>query len=99
MDPKSLLKLLVETESPSHDKAAVDRVGAIVTEEACKLGAQVEIISNPETGNHIVARFYSSAEVPSAPILLLCHMDTVFPPGTIKKFPYREADGKISGPG
>jgi len=46
MDTKSLLKHLVETESPSHDKAAVDRVGAIVAEEARKLGAQVEILPN-----------------------------------------------------
>jgi len=99
MDPKSFLKLLVETESPSHDKAAVDRVGAIVAEEARKLGAQVEIISNPETGNLILARFYPSDEAHSAPILLLCHMDTVFPIGTINQFPYREADRKISGPG
>ena len=54
MDIKSLLKLLVETESPSHDKSAVDRVGAIVAEEARKLGAQVEIIPNQETGDHIL---------------------------------------------
>lgn len=32
-------------------------------------------------------------------ILLLCHMDTVFPLGTLSKMPYREADGKIFGPG
>ncbi len=99
MDTKSLLKLLVETESPSHDKAAVDRVGVIVAEEAGKLGAQVEILSNPETGNLILARFYPSDKAHSAPILLLCHMDTVFPIGTINQFPYREANGRISGPG
>ena len=99
MDTKSFLKLLAETESPSHDKVAVDRVGAIVAEEARKLGAQVEIISNPETGNHVLARFHPSDETPAAPILLLCHMDTVFPIGVINRFPYREADGKISGPG
>jgi len=32
MNTKSLLQTLVEAESPSHDKAAVDRVGAIVAE-------------------------------------------------------------------
>ncbi|MGZ9163583.1 MAG: M20 family metallopeptidase [Anaerolineales bacterium] len=103
MELKSLLKLLVETESPSHDKAAVDRVGAIVAEEARKLGAQVEIIPNKETGDHVLARF----EFPSpkgrgqdeAGILLLCHMDTVFPLGTLSKIPYREVDEKIFGPG
>jgi glutamate carboxypeptidase len=103
MDIRSLLKRLVETESPSHDKAAVDRVGVMVAEEARKLGAQVESIPNQQTGDHVLARFHPSLAAvrlpPAAPILLLCHMDTVFPLGTIDKFPYREAQGKIMGPG
>jgi glutamate carboxypeptidase len=97
MDHKSLLKLLVETESPSYDKAAVDRVGEIVAEEARKLGAQIEIIPNRETGDPVLARWTTPGS--EASILLLCHMDTVFPLGTIEKFPYREQGGKISGPG
>jgi glutamate carboxypeptidase len=113
MDMKLLLKRLVETESPSHDKSAVDRLGAIVAEEARKLGAQVEIISNKETGDHVLCRFSSPSGSPRGMlppsgtmregqgegILLLCHMDTVFPLGTLKSMPYREADGKIFGPG
>jgi len=95
MNTKSLLKTLVETESPSHNKAAVDRVGAIVADEAHKLGAQVEIISNNETGDHVLAKWGSGKDG----ILLLCHMDTVFSLGTLSKMPYREADGKIFGPG
>ncbi|HMD79727.1 MAG TPA: M20 family metallopeptidase [Anaerolineales bacterium] len=105
----SLLKTLVETESPSHDKSAVDRVGAIVVEETRKLGAQVEIIPNKETGDHVLCRFSSpGGRLQSAPlggsrgeggILILCHMDTVFPLGTIDQTPYREQDGKIFGPG
>ncbi|RPJ24779.1 MAG: M20 family peptidase [Chloroflexi bacterium] len=97
MQSISLLKLLVETESPSQDKTAVDRVGVIVAGEARKVGAQVEVIPNKETGDHVLARFPSIQ--PSAPILLLCHMDTVFPLGTIHKTPLREGDGKIFGPG
>lgn len=101
MNTRALLKRLVETESPSYEKVAVDRVGAIVVEEARKLGAQIEITPNQETGDHILARFTPSAAVfsPSVPILLLCHMDTVFPLGTIDKFPYGESGGKITGPG
>ena len=99
MDKKSLLQRLVETESPSHQKAAVDRVGAIVAEQARTLGAQVEILPNDETGDHILAHFSSAVSGASSSILLLCHMDTVFPLGTIEKFPYREVDGKITGPG
>ncbi|MDQ2692049.1 MAG: M20 family metallopeptidase [Chloroflexota bacterium] len=100
MNPKELLKTLVETESPSHEKAAVDRVGSIVAEEMRRLGGQVEILPNQETGDHILAHFAQSrVETADKPILMLCHMDTVFPLGTIDTFPYREADGKISGPG
>jgi glutamate carboxypeptidase len=103
MDTRSLLKRLIETESPSHVKAAVDRVGAIVAGEMGRLGAQVELIPNQETGDHVLARFSPSGSAlslpPSASILLLCHMDTVFPLGTIEKFPYREVEGKIVGPG
>lgn len=102
MKPNELIKTLVETESPSHDKSAVDRVGALVAEEARKLGAQVEVLPNQDAGDHILARFPSDPR-PEAlklkPILLLCHMDTVFPLGTLPKMPYREADGKIFGPG
>ena len=95
MDTKALLKLLVETESPTHEKAAVDRVGAILAEECRKLGAQVEVVMNVNTGDHIIARWGGEGK----PILFLCHMDTVFPLGTLEKFPYREAEGKIMGPG
>ena len=104
MELKTLLRILVEVESPTHDKAAVDRVGAIVAEEARKLGAAVEIIPIQETGNHVLARFSPTKgkrgrSEGEKPVLLLCHMDTVFPIGTISKMPYREAAGKIFGPG
>ena len=91
MDTRSLLRRLVETESPSHEKVAVDRVGAIVAEEARKVGAQVEIIPNKETGDHVLARFPASPHGREAwgegGILLLCHMDTVFPLAHFPKFP------------
>jgi len=95
MDMKALLRQLVEIESPSHDKSAVDRVGELVADQALRYGADVEMISNTKTGDHVVARWGSGQDG----ILLLCHMDTVFPIGTLKSMPYREADGKIHGPG
>ncbi len=95
MDMKAFLKQLIETESPSHDKSAVDRVGEIVAEKALKLGATVEIIQNIETGDHVLSKWGNGRNG----LLLLCHMDTVFPLGTLARTPYREADGKIFGPG
>ena len=95
MDTKQLLKTLVETESPSHDKSAVDRVGAIVAEEARRLGATVEVIPNQDTGDHVLSKWGSGDNG----ILLLCHMDTVYSLGTLQKTPFREDGDKIFGPG
>jgi len=92
---KALLKTLVEIESPSHDKAAVDRVGTIVAERARQFGAQVEITSSIETGDHVLTKWGNS----KGGFLLLCHMDTVFPFGMLQKNPYREEREKIYGPG
>jgi glutamate carboxypeptidase len=91
----ALLRRLVETESPSHDKAAVDRVGALVAEECRRLGAQVETLPQVQAGDLVLAR---RGEGPGG-ILLLCHMDTVFPLGTLEKMPFYEKDGKVYGPG
>jgi len=99
MDMGSLLKRLVETESPSTDKAAVDRLGAIVADEARRLGADVQLAPVKDAGDHVIARFHPSSPSLHPSILLLCHMDTVFPIGTLAKMPYREADDKIFGPG
>jgi glutamate carboxypeptidase len=98
----ALLKRLVETESPSDDKAAVDRVGALVAEECRRLGAQVTVVENAITGNHVVARFggQEGQTRRSAPtILLMHHMDTVFPIGTLAKMPFYEKVDKLFGPG
>lgn len=95
-----LLKRLVETELPSHDKAAVDRVGVIVAEECRRLGAQVEIVPNVSTGAHVIARWnVDLPEENSSRIILLHHMDTVFPLGTLERMPFYSKDDKTYGPG
>jgi glutamate carboxypeptidase len=99
----ALLKRLVETESPSHDKAAVDRVGAIIADECRLLGAQVKTHPQAAAGDLVEVHLPSSLsrdEVGGEDgILLLCHMDTVFPLGTLAKMPFYEKDARIFGPG
>lgn len=94
----AFLKTLVETESPSTDKAAVDRVGRIVAETCRRLGADVEIVPNQQTGDHVIARF-RPAQARGGEILLLHHMDTVFPLGTLEKMPFYSREDKTFGPG
>jgi len=102
-DMLALLKRLVECESPSRDKAAVDQVGALVAEECRRLGAQVEIHPQTTAGDHVEACFRPSnvgKEITrETAILLLCHMDTVFPLSTSTRMPCYEKDGKLYGPG
>jgi glutamate carboxypeptidase len=99
----SFLRRLVEAESPSHDKAAVDQVGNLVAEECRRLGAIIKIHTQTTTGNQVEARFPSSQQPGQTSgekgILILAHMDTVFPIGTLEKMPFYEKDGKVFGPG
>ena len=91
----SLLKKFVEYESPTYDKIAVDNFGKIVAQWAQNLGAKIEIVSQAEVGDQIIARWGEG----TGGILMLGHLDTVYPLGTLEMMPFRETDGKILGPG
>jgi glutamate carboxypeptidase len=90
-----LLKRLVEAESPSHDKAAVDRVGAIVASECHRQGAAIQFHTQSVVGDLVEAHWGEGRDG----ILLLAHMDTVHPVGTLERMPFQEVDGRIMGPG
>jgi len=95
-----LLRWLVEAESPSDDKAAVDACGALAVAHAKALGGRVKLHRQRRFGDVIEARFgpRSKAGTPK-PILLLGHLDTVWPLGTLKSMPFRIVDGRVWGPG
>ena len=90
-----LLKRLVEAESPSHNKAGVDNVGTLVSEECRRLGASVTLHPQTTVGDLVEARWGEGQDG----ILLLAHMDTVHPIGTLERMPFREDNGRILGPG
>ena len=95
-----LIQKLVRAESPSDDKAAVDSCGALAEAHARNLGARVKIHRQRAFGNVIEARFGPGGKRASANrILLLGHIDTVWPRGTLKTMPCRVADGRLWGPG
>jgi glutamate carboxypeptidase len=92
-----LLIRLVQIESPTHDKQAVDRMGAQIALELQDLGAQVETVPQTSAGDHIIGRWNTSGD--QVGILLLCHMDTVHPVGMLERNPVQVRDGKLFGPG
>ncbi|MGA7158454.1 MAG: M20 family metallopeptidase [Acidobacteriaceae bacterium] len=95
---KSRLRELVEIESPSEDKAAVDRAGALVVGWAEELGGKVKRHRQKTFGDVLELRF-GPAGTKRRRVLMLGHLDTVWPMGTLAKMPWREAEGKFWGPG
>jgi len=101
----SLLRHMVEIESPSDDKAAVDRMGAFLGQVFERLGGKVTFYPQQEVGNHLKAEFHGGASdrasdrTAGKPTLLLGHFDTVWPMGTLAKMPFRIQDGRAFGPG
>jgi glutamate carboxypeptidase len=91
----ALLKRLAEIESPSTDKPAVDRLGRAIAAELAALGASVSFHQQSAVGDHVEARWGAGP----GGILVLCHMDTVHELGTLARFPVRESDGHLHGPG
>lgn len=96
-DMIAMIKQMAEIESPSTQKAAVDQMGEYVAEQMRALDAAITIDHQETAGNHILARW--GGETEAAGILILCHMDTVFPVGTIKHQPCFQENGRLYGPG
>lgn len=95
---KSRLRELVEIESPSEDKAGVDRAGEMVIAWAGTLGGKVKRHKQKIYGDVLELRF-GPARSKRGRVLVLGHLDTVWPLGTLAKMPWREAEGKLWGPG
>ena len=94
-----LLGRFVRCESPSGDKAAVDRFGAMVAREWRRRGAKVKILRQRLRGNHLRVEWSHATGRSDGQILVLGHLDTVYPIGTIAKMPFRVRGGRAWGPG
>lgn len=92
----TLLRQLVELESPTSDKAALDQTAAFIASELEKLGADVEIDFQNQAGNHLIARW---GQASPGGFLILCHYDTVHPIAMLELNPCVEKDGRLYGPG
>jgi len=96
----NLIRQLVLAESPSDDKAAVNACIALATAQATALGGRVVLHRQRVFGNVLEARFGPRSRANSRPpILLLGHLDTVWPQGTLKTMPCRFSAGRLWGPG
>ncbi len=86
---------LARLESPSTDKAAVDRCGRELAARLEALGSRVERLHRERAGDHVRAEIGRG----DRQVLLLGHFDTVWPIGQLARMPIRREEGRLHGPG
>ena len=89
------LKRLIELESPTSYKPAVDEFGKAVAEQLRGLGGDVEIIAKAEVGDVLRSRWNPG----EGGVAILSHMDTVWDVGTVAGRPTRIEGDRIYGVG
>src|SRR4030067_1014547 len=95
-----LLKNIVGLESPSQDKKVVDACSAFVVGEFKKTGAKITRFPQQKIGDlHLVEFPGSLRSSTDGRILVLNHIDTVWPVGKIDKMPFYISGAKVYGPG
>ena len=93
------LREWVLCESPTYDPASVNRMMDIAGRALILAGARVErIAGRMGLGDCLRASFpHATPDVPG--ILVMGHLDTVHPIGTLEKLPFRREGDKAWGPG
>ena len=95
---------LVGLESPTEDRAGVNRCVGLLEQWIQAVGGRSKR-QRPKAagdhpadhpGDHLIGRFGPAR---GTPLMLLGHLDTVWPLGTLAKMPYRVRAGRVWGPG
>jgi glutamate carboxypeptidase len=94
----ALIRQFVECESPSDDPAAVNRFVDLVSDTVAPF-ARVKILPGGKFGKLLVCEMDLPGRAKSGQALALGHSDTVWPLGTLRTMPFRQADGRLWGPG
>jgi glutamate carboxypeptidase len=89
------LETLVRLESPSDDAARVSQLAAWVRDRLRERGVPAELRPCPPRGDAVLA----SVAYRDGGTLLLGHLDTVWPVGTLADMPWRLEAGHAMGPG
>lgn len=85
----------IEIESFTRDITAVSWMVNVVGERLSKLGASVRKYNGKPQADHLLASWPGEGE----PLLIVGHVDTVYPPGTLDQFPFRIDGDVVRGPG
>ncbi len=91
------IREFVAIESPSDNKLAADRMGALLAGRFEALGGRARVHRAEDFADSVQIDFPGREKI--EPVLLLGHFDTVYPLGTLTTMPCHVADGRLYGPG
>jgi glutamate carboxypeptidase len=92
------IREFVECESPSDDPAAVNRFVELVSDTVTPF-AKVKMVPGGKFGRHLVCQIELPGRKMRGQVMALGHLDTVWPIGTLRTMPFRQAEGRLWGPG
>ncbi len=92
------LEQIVRLESPSTDKAVIDKLVAHLRSECEQLGATIESRDQTDWGDLTIASWPGTGSE-TGQILVMTHIDTVWPVGTIERLPWSVEGDVARGPG
>lgn len=97
------IREFVECESPSDDPAGVNRFVDLLAETVKDIARVKTYDGGKSRGKHLRCEFLlpgrTSKSGKPGQILALGHSDTVWPTGTLRSMPFRQAKGRLWGPG
>lgn len=91
------IREFVAIESPSDNKLAADRMGALLAARFESIGGKARVHRASDYADSIQTDFPGRENI--KPVLLLGHFDTVYPVGTLATMPCHTDDGRLYGPG
>jgi len=97
-DIVALIRRFVECESPSDTPDAVNRFVELVSDTVAPF-AKVKTVKGGRFGKQLMVEPSLPGKRKQGQILALGHSDTVWSMGTLKTMPFRQADGRLWGPG
>ncbi len=94
------IRQLVERETKSREEAPLTEIARFVAGQLREFGGRVELTRQPGYGTHLRGRFDFGHPDSTLRVLVIGHLDTVWPLGTLDRMPFRVTpDGRAHGPG
>ncbi|HEX4946545.1 MAG TPA: M20 family metallopeptidase [Blastocatellia bacterium] len=96
----ALARELVEQESTSREETRLNQIAQFVAARLQSLVSELQLFPSPGYGSHLCARFHFGHTSDTPHVLVIGHLDTVWPVGTLARLPFHTtAEGTAHGPG